>query len=129
MVRIHDLIDGFNQFSQSTSIHGLRYIGDKDKNVMARLIWIVIVVTSFVGAIIIISQSVQGMTNTSLPRNVRYKVTVYYLCFILDYYIFFLCIQFSGFFLVSLIDISQKYFLCLFIKVKHMLQNGQGIQC
>ena len=60
MERVRDLTKGFCQFCQSTSIHGLRYIGDKEKNVTSRIIWLVILVTSFMAAAYIISESVQG---------------------------------------------------------------------
>ena len=60
MERVRDLTKGFCQFCQSTSIHGLRYIGDKEKNVTSRITWLVILITSFMAAAYIISESVQG---------------------------------------------------------------------
>ena len=58
--RFRDLSSVFTEFCRSTSIHGLRYLGDREKQMTSRFVWLVIVVVSFVGAGYIIYGSVQG---------------------------------------------------------------------
>ncbi len=58
--RFRDIGSGFTEFCRSTSIHGLRYLGDRDKRMMSCFVWLIIVVMSFVGAGYIIYGSVQG---------------------------------------------------------------------
>ena len=66
--RFRDLGSVFTEFCRSTSIHGLRYLGDREKKMTSRFVWLVIVVMSFVGAGYIIYGSVQGKILQSVSR-------------------------------------------------------------
>ena len=60
MDRLREIAFGFCEFSQSTSIHGLRNIGDREKRLSSRIIWLTVICMSFCGAGYIIYGSVQG---------------------------------------------------------------------
>jgi hypothetical protein len=60
MDRLREMAFGFCEFSQTTSIHGLRNIGDREKRTTSRLIWLSVILMSFCGAGYIIYGSVQG---------------------------------------------------------------------
>ncbi len=62
--RFRSLSTGFTEFCQSTSIHGLRYLGNRDKKITLRFVWLIIIAMSFVGAGYIIYGSVQGKNTT-----------------------------------------------------------------
>jgi hypothetical protein len=60
METFRGLKSGLHGFCSSTSIHGLRYVGDDATTVTSRCAWIVAVTLSFFGAGWLIADSIAG---------------------------------------------------------------------
>jgi hypothetical protein len=73
----------FSNFCSTTSIHGMANIFDGKQNFVSRVLWIVIIVASFVAAGICIKASFDGMqmlnlTSPKILKSLKYTVKPVY---------------------------------------------------
>lgn len=62
-------MDGFKEFLESSTIHGLVYIASNRR--VARLLWICIVITGFTGALVLIQQSFSSWKESPVSTTIE----------------------------------------------------------
>ena len=62
-------MDGFKEFLESSTIHGLVYIASNRR--VARLLWICIVITAFTGALVLIQQSFSSWKESPVSTTIE----------------------------------------------------------
>ena len=70
---LQSLKSRFSNFCETTTIHGLRYVGDDGTSLMSRLIWFVVVIVSFVYAGLNIYNSAEGKAGNVHLQHFDYK--------------------------------------------------------